>query len=360
MTQKIYSVITGSGSYIPPAIVKNKDFLENSFYNASGERIKKTNEEIISKFAEITEIEERHYIDDQYINSDMATFAASEAIKSAAIDPETLDYIIVAHNFGDITTHSMRSEMLPSLAAKVKHNLKIENPFTVAFDLPFGCPGWVQGLINADYFIKSGDAKRILVIGSETLSRISDPHDIDSMIYSDGAGAVVLEARESDQPIGILAHITRSDTLNHAWLLKIGPSYNPTKDDRELFLKMEGRKVYEYALSNVPATVKLCLDKANVTLQDIKKVLIHQANAKMDYAILKRLFRLYGIKEVPENIMPLTIATLGNNSVATIPTLYDLLIKNELNMHQLNSGDHFVLTSVGAGMNINAVVYRIP
>jgi 3-oxoacyl-[acyl-carrier-protein] synthase-3 len=360
MTQKLYSVITGSGSYVPPAIVKNDGFMENSFFNVSGDRNPKSNQDIISKFAEITEIEERRYVDPQYVNSDIATFAAREAIKSASIDPETLDYIVVAHNFGDITTHSMRTEMLPSLAAKVKHNLKIENPYTVAFDLPFGCPGWVQGLIHADYFIKSGDAKKILVIGSETLSRVCDPHDIDSMIYSDGAGAVVLEAKESDQPIGILSHISRSDTLNHAWLLKMGPSYNPDKDDRELFLKMEGRKVYEYALTNVPPTVKLCIEKAGIGLEEIKKVLIHQANAKMDHAILKRLFRLFGVKELPENIMPLTIATLGNNSVATIPILYDLLIKKELDQHHLSSGDHFVFTSVGAGMNINAVVYRIP
>lgn len=360
MTKQIYSVITGSGSYVPPAIVKNEDFLENKFYSASGELNPKSNEEIISKFKEITEIEERRYVDKEYVTSDIATFAAREAIESAAIDPETLDYIIVAHNFGDISAHSMQGEMCPSLAARVKHHLKIENPYAVAYDLPYGCPGWVQGLIQADYFIKSGDAKRILVIGAETLSRVSDPHDIDSMIYSDGAGAAFVEARESDHPVGILSHISRSDTLNHAWLLKMGPSYNPAIDNRKLFLKMEGRKVYEYALNNVPNTVKLCMEKAGIDIRDIKKVLIHQANAKMDYAILSRLFKLYGLREVPQDIMPLTIAEFGNNSVATVPILYDLLIKKGLKEHRLKGGEHFVFTSVGAGMNINAIVYRIP
>ncbi len=360
MTKQIYSVITGSGSYVPPAIIKNEDFLESKFYNASGELNSKSNEEIISKFKEITEIEERRYVDKEYVTSDIATFAAREAIESAAIDPETLDYIIVAHNFGDISAHAMCGEMIPTLAAKVKHHLKIKNPYTVAYDLPFGCPGWVQGLIQADYFIKSGDAKKILVIGAETLSRIYDPYDIDSMIYSDGAGATIVEARESDHPIGVLSHISRSDTLNHAWLLNMGPSYNPAIDNRKLFLKMEGRKVYEYALVNVPTTVKLCIEKAGIDIRDIKKVLIHQANAKMDYAILTRLFKLYGIREVPDNVMPLTIAKLGNNSVATIPILYNLLTKKELQAHRLHSGEHFVFTSVGAGMNINAIVYRIP
>src|SRR5690606_2262471 len=106
----------------------------------------------------------------------------------ANIDKETLDYIIVAHNFGDILKNNQKSDMVPTLAARVKHKLQIKNPYTVAYDLPFGCPGWLQGLIQADYYLKSGDAKRILIIGAETLSRISDPHDIDSMIFSDEIG----------------------------------------------------------------------------------------------------------------------------------------------------------------------------
>jgi 3-oxoacyl-[acyl-carrier-protein] synthase-3 len=123
---------------------------------------------------------------------------------------------------------------------------------------------------------------------------------------------------------------------------------------------MNGHKVYEYALQTVPQTVKKCLEKAEIDITDVKKVLIHQANAKMDDAILVRLFKLYGLREVPEHIMPLTIASLGNNSVATIPVLYDLLIGKELENHRLKHGDYFVFTSVGAGMNINAIVYKMP
>ena len=124
-------------------------------------------------------------------------------------------------------------------------------------------------MIQTDYFLRSGDASRALVIGAETLSRISDPHDRDSMIYSDGAGAAVVEARESDEPIGILAHAARSDTIDHARLLWMGESYNPDYKDNTLFLKMYGRKLYNYALTNVPGVVKQSLDRAGLDLSDV-------------------------------------------------------------------------------------------
>jgi 3-oxoacyl-[acyl-carrier-protein] synthase III len=360
MSNTFFSVITGSGRYIPSRIIKNEDFLENAFYNASGERNAKENADIVEKFQQITEIEERRYAEDHHLASDLGFFAAQDAIADAGIDMETLDYIIVAHNFGDLLKDNPKTDILPTLAARIKHKLGIKNPDMIAYDLPFGCPGWLQAVIQADYYLKSGDAKKILVIGTETLSRISDPHDIDSMIYSDGAGAVILEAQKSTQPFGILKHKTRSDTYQHALLLRMGVSYNPDFKDNTLFLKMEGRKLYEYALNTVPQLVKDCIDKAGLHINDIKKVLIHQANAKMDYAILSRLLKLYDIKHNIDDIMPMTISKLGNNSVATLPILYDLLMKNELPNHSVHSGDYIVFASVGAGMNVNAVVYRMP
>jgi 3-oxoacyl-[acyl-carrier-protein] synthase-3 len=290
----------------------------------------------------------------------MAYMAAGEALASSDIDRESLDYIIVAHNFGDILKDNIRIDTCPTLAARVKHKLAIKNPYTVAYDLPFGCPGWVQGMIQANYYLKSGDAKRVMVIGAENLSRISDPHDIDSLIFSDGAGAVILEGREGDHKEGIIAHITRSDTLEHAHLLRMGPSYNPNFRDETLFLKMNGRKLYEYAIKTVPPTLKECIDRANLTIDDIKHVLIHQANAKMDHNILERLFLLYNKAEIPPHLMPMSIQELGNNSVATVPVLYDLVAKGEKVDHQFSPGDYSLFASVGAGMNINAFAYLHP
>src|ERR1035437_1428511 len=201
MNTSIYSVITGTGNYIPSRQIKNEDFLEYEFYESNGEKLNKPTAEITDKFLEITTIAERRYITDDLKTSDMAFFAAEAAIESAGIDKEELDYIIVANNFGDTQFDNRAADHVPSLASKVKHKLQIKNPDTVAYDLTFGCPGWVQGVIQADYFIKSGDAKKILVIGAEVLSRISDPHDRDCMLYADGAGAVVMEAKESDTPV---------------------------------------------------------------------------------------------------------------------------------------------------------------
>jgi 3-oxoacyl-[acyl-carrier-protein] synthase-3 len=360
MNKNIYSVITGTGRYIPTRRIKNEDFLTNEFYESDGRKINKTNEEIIEKFLEITTIAERRYVTEDLVTSDIAYFSAVEAIKSANIDKEDLDYIIVAHNFGEIAHGNKQLDIVPSLAARVKHKLEIKNPYTVAYDLPFGCPGWLQGIIQADSFIKSGDAKKVLVIGADILSRISDPHDRDSMIYADGAGATILEAKESETPIGILAHKTRSDTLVFSKMLYMGKSYksdSETKD--ELYLKMNGRRLYQYALENVPQTIKDSLEKSNIHLSDVNKVLIHQANGKMDDAMLSRLYKLYDIKELPENVMPMTISWLGNSSVATVPTLLDLILKDEFKPHEINKGDTLVFASVGAGMNINAVIYKV-
>ncbi len=356
-----YSVFTGTGSYIPPRNVSNQEFLGNRFFHDYGQPLDPAdNPKIVTKFQEITEIAERRYVTDDHLASDIAHTAAERAIDSAGIDPETLDYVIFAHNFGDVRAANRRSDFVPTLAARVKERLGIANPACIAYDLPFGCPGWLQAVIQADYFLRSGDADRALVIGAETLSRVSDPHDRDSMIYSDGAGVAILEARSSEQRVGILSHATRSDTIEHARLLWMGTSYDPDHEDATLYLKMHGRKLYEYALTTVPGVVRDSLDRAGLTLKDVAKVLLHQANAKMDDAILKRLFRLYGEREIPDEIMPMTISWLGNSSVATLPTLLDLIRRGELDNHGFDSGDIVVFASVGAGMNINSMVYRWP
>ncbi len=358
MNDTIYSVITGTGSYIPSLHVSNEEFLTNEFYDVEGKKLEKKNQDIINKFLEITTIAERRYVTDNLVTSDIAYFAAFDAIKSANIDKEELDYIIVAHNFGDVRNGNNRTDIVPSLAARVKHKLEIKNPNTIAHDIIFGCPGWLQGIIQADYFIKSGDAKKVLVIGADVLSRISDPHDIDSMLYADGSGAVVLEAQKSKGPIGILAHKTRSDTFLYSKMLHMDKSYN-REYKNDMFLKMNGRRLYQYALETVPQAIQDCLKKSNTDLSEIKNVLIHQANGKMDDAILKRLYSLNNLNDIPENVMPMTIDWLGNSSVATVPTLLDLLLKDKMKGYKINKGDKLVFASVGAGMNINTMIYKM-
>lgn len=356
-----HSIFTGSGSHLPSRKVENRDFIGHQFFLDDGRALDPAdNARVIDKLQDITHISERRYATDDVVTSDLALAAAERALADADIDPETLDYVVVAHNFGDVRADHRRLDLVPTLAARVKERLRIHNPACVAYDLPFGCPGWLQAVIQADYFLRSGDAHRALIIGAETLSRVSDPHDRDSMIYSDGAGAVVMEAVESDDAVGVLSHATRSDTLEHARLLQMGVSYGADCPGDHLFLKMQGRKVYEYAVQTVPGVVRDSLDRAGLTLTDVTKVLLHQANAKMDHSILERLFRMYGVAEIPEGIMPMTISWLGNSSVATVPTLFDLMRRGCIEGQTIGSGDMVVFASVGAGMNINALTYRCP
>jgi len=360
MSQQLYSVIIGSGSYLPTRVIKNKDFLHHTFFDSDGKRLKKSNEEIVRKFSDITGIFERRQVTDDLVASDIGYFAAQEALASSGVDGETLDYIIFAHNFGDIKADNRRSDIVPTLASRVKGKLGIQNTNTICYDLPFGCAGWLQGVIHANFYIKSGEAKRALVIGAETLSRICDPHDRDSMIYADGAGAVVIEARASDVPIGVLAHTTITDAGEHTYVLRMERSCNPDYPGSDLFLKMNGRSLYELALKTVPKVMKKSLEKAGVIIAEVNKVLIHQANRKMDEAIVKRLYEEYGVATLPEDIMPMVISWLGNSSVATIPILYDLINKGKFEPHHFHAGNNVLFAAMGAGVNINAMVYRVP
>ena len=354
----IRSVIAATGSYIPPIRVPNAAFADRDFRGAGGKPLGKSNDEILEQFEAITGIRERRYVPEEMCASDMAYEAAKNAVESSGLDPESLDYIIVAHNFGDVRRGG-RSDLVPALAARVKARLQIKTPRTVAFDLVFGCPGWLQGMIVGDAFIKSGAARRVMVIGADTLSRISDPHDRDSLIYADGAGATVIEARDTSEDVGVLSHVARSDTLEHSSMLFMGPSYNEEVFLEALFLKMEGRKLYRYALQTVAGSMKQCLDDAGVKLDEVDKILLHQANGKMDEAIVKELYTLGGTEQ-PADVLPMTIAWLGNSSVATVPTLLDLITKKQLDGHALESGDLALFASVGAGMHINAMLYRVP
>lgn len=352
-----YSKIVGTGSYEPQVVVPNQDFTDYQFYKANGEKNVKEPAKIVSKLAEISGITERLYAQEHINTSDLAYLAAKNALESSGIDGESLDHIIVAHNFGDVNSKTHYTDMLPNVAAKVKQKLGIINSDCVAYDILFGCPSWVQGVIQADYYLRSGDAKRVMVIGSDVMSRVLDPHDLDSMLFGDGAGAVILERFESEKPAGILCHKTVTDSVQGADFLRMGASYNEEVDEDRLFVKMNGRSVYKYAMEKVPATMDACLKKANVDIADLKQILIHQANEKMIRQLCKKLYSMHD-RQMPETVFPLTVGKWGNSSAATVPMLLDHILKGKLEGHQIEAGDHIILSSVGGGMHANCIVYK--
>lgn len=351
------TIIKGTGSYIPGQIRKNIDFISKEFYDENQKRIDAAGETIIEKFEKITGISERRYADKNQVTSDIAAIAAQRAVDDADIDPESIDQIILAHNFGDVQYKTKQSDNVPSLAARVKHRLNIKNPACVAFDILFGCPGWVQSMLLAHAHINAGMGKRFLLIGAETLSRVIDHNDRDSMIFADGAGAVIVDASEEETERGLLSHAAVTHANEQLNYLGFGKSYKPDTNRDMKYIKMQGRKIYEYSLSEVPAAMKQAMDKCKCPIDELKKIVIHQANEKMDAAIVKRFFRLYKKRE-PENIMPMSIQNLGNSSVATMPTLLDLMLKGQYKEHNINPGDLVLFASVGAGMSINAFTYK--
>ncbi|MBO9618344.1 MAG: ketoacyl-ACP synthase III [Niabella sp.] len=352
------SVITGTGAYIPNQIQRNADFSGAQFYESTGAPILTPTDIIIEKLKNITGISERRYAP-QHINaSDMAAVSGWQAIANSGIDPETLDQIVVAHNFGDISHGATQSQNVPSLACRVKHILGINRPECIAYDVLVGCPGWLHAVIQSHAWFKAGMAHKVLLIGTEALSRVIDPADRNSMIFSDGAGAIVLEYRPAAiEEQGILGCCAQTHSSEEVGYINMGEGYQPGKDER-LFIKMKGRKVYEYALKQVPLAMKECLDKSGININEVHKILIHQANEKMDEEIIKRLYGLYETNP-PHNVMPMSIQWLGNSSVATIPTLYHLLKHHKISGHKISKGSVILFASVGAGMNINAVCYRV-
>lgn len=348
------SKIIGVGNYIPTETITNLFFDDHNFLDKDGRQLEQNNVTIARKLKEITGIEERRYASKEMVTSDLGLIAAERAIADSKIDPETLDYIIFAHNFGDVNYNTVQSDFVPSLAARVKHQLKIKNNYCIAYDLIFGCPGWLEGLIQANSFIKSGIAKRCLIIGAETLSRVVDIHDRDSMIYADGAGAVIVES--SADEAGIQSHLSASFTLKEKDYLYFGKSYNTDNPDVK-YIKMNGRKIYEFALLNVPNAMKECFDASGYKIEQLSKIIIHQANGKMDEEIVNRFYKLYDVS-VPNEIMPMVISKLGNSSVATIPSLLSMILNKELSSHEIKEGDIVLFASVGAGMNVNALTYK--
>lgn len=352
-------MITGTGSYVPDNVISNQDFAINKFYDRNGTPFDASHTEIAEKFKAITGIEERRYADEDQVASDLGVIAGNLAIENSGIDRETIDQIIVAQNFGDVKCNTIQTDNVPSIASRIKHGLGIKNSSCVAYDVLFGCPGWIQGIIQATAFIKAGMAKKCLIVAAETLSRVIDKNDRDSMIFADGSGACIVEAVQGDVKEGVIGVEAGTWAEDEVHYLFMGKGNAHEADANVKYIKMYGRKIYEFALTKVPQAMKSVLDKAGFDIHDVNKILIHQANEKMDREIIKRLFRLYHEREIPEGIMPMSIHEYGNSSVATIPTLLDQIRRGTSHEHhELNKGDLILLASVGAGMNVNAIAYK--
>jgi len=358
MMKTSHARIIGIGAYYPQEVQTNKAFHATQFLKDYDVVNPKSGSAIATKFEEITEIRERRYATSGIRTSDMAAMAAESAINDAEVDRELIDYIIVAHNFGDVDASNGYIDQVPNLAARVKAALRIQNPRCVAYDLLFGCPGWVQGLIQADYYLRTDEVARVLVIGADTVARVADPADMDYMLYSDGAGAVLLESKEANQG-GIIGHRTVSNCAQELSYLRMDKAFDRSIDNERLYLKMNGRRVYRYAVETVPQLILDCLQANGLSLDEVKYVLIHQANGKMLRVMASRLFELADRTPFDASVFPMNVQQMGNNSVATIPTLLDELSRKELNDRGLRSGDLLVFASVGAGMHANCLLYRV-
>ncbi len=355
MTTK--SKILGTGSMIPDMLVPNSRFESNEFYTRDGVKIERSGKEIVEKLEAITGIRERRYVPFDQDSIGLMTEASRLAVADAGLDVNELSGIIVAHNAGNMIPQTGVFHTVPNLAASLKNALDCTNHDCFAYDILFGCPGWIQGVIQAHQTIRSGDARHVLVTGLEIASRMLDPHDVDSMILADGCGACVV-SQSDDENKGIISYSTFSHAQDDHRIIYLGQS-NKKDVTGSCYFHMNGREVYRYATEWVPKVIKNALDKANLDIGDVDIFLFHQANAKMLGAIAKNLAHISGVSaDTFEGKIPSTIEFLGNTSVATIPTMLDLIRKNKLDDYHIANGQIAVMASVGAGMHCNALVYR--
>ncbi|MEL6389591.1 MAG: 3-oxoacyl-ACP synthase III family protein [Bacteroidota bacterium] len=349
------AIITGTGSVIPSKRVPNSAFLAHDFLDKNGEAVNKPSSAIVQKLEQISGIRERKYIGDHRDTAELGAVACNRAISDAGLVNSDIDGLLVAHNFGNIKPGMAQGHLVPNLAAVIKKHVQLSNPKCFALDVLFGCPGWVEAMIMADHYIKSGRCKNLLVLGVEVISRILDPKDMNSMLFGDGAGAVVLSAVDQKDS-GIIAYNTYSHCQEETDYIFMGESSQSTSS---CFLspKMAGPKVFKYGLTHIPELIKECLSENSLELDQINKFLFHQANEKMIMAIAKKLFDEKLDVDHIRTKVPFMVQEIGNSSVATIPTMLDFILRGKLAPHEIKANDTVVMCSVGAGMHCNCLIY---
>lgn len=326
-----HAVITGTGSYVPKKIMTNDDFA----------RIVDTSDEWITTR---TGIKERHIASESDTTATMAAEAARRALAQANVPPENIDLIIVA---------TITPEMVfPSTACFVQDMLGASGAW--AFDLAAACSGFVYGLSIAQQFITSGRYNTALVIGAETLSRITDYQDRASCIlFGDGAGAVVIQRKEKDNsPMGIMYSTSSSD--GGGWTSLNCPAYgsrNPVgkklADPNMVYMNIKGREIYQLAVRRIVEMVNDCLEHCHLTTDDIKMYIPHQMNARIIESVAKRL-------NLKDESVFINIDRYGNTSAASIPIALDECIRKG----RLSSGDIVLLVAFGGGLTWGANVVQ--
>jgi 3-oxoacyl-[acyl-carrier-protein] synthase-3 len=321
-----YSRITGTGSYLPPRRLTNADLVAE--LNVKG--LETSDEWIVER----TGIKARHFADPEVCSSDLAVEAANQALKAANVEASTIDLIIVATSTPDM--------VFPSVACIVQQKLGVSG--CPAFDVQAVCSGFVYALTVADAMIKTGSAKRALVIGSEVFSRILDFSDRTTcVLFGDGAGAVVLEA--SEEP-GLLASDLHADG-QYVDILCVPGHVSGGKILGDPVLKMDGKAVFKLAVGVLESAARATLAKAQLSDGDIDWLIPHQANIRIMQSTAKKL-------KLPLDKLIVTVDQHGNTSAASIPLALDVSVRSG----KIKRGDTLMLEGVGGGFTWGAVLLK--
>ncbi len=322
----IRSEIIGHGHYTPKKVLTNDDMA----------KMVETSDEWITTR---TGIKARSIVEDEF-TSDLAYNAAKMAVDKAGIEPSEIDLVILASITPDNTT--------PSTALKVAAKLGVKTG-TPAFDISAACSGFVYALTMADNMIQMGQIKTAVVIGAESLSKITDWTDRNTcVLFGDGAGAVVIRAKEGDgsnQDVGVLSTKIYADCY-HYDSLKTDGGVSSTKTTG--FIEMDGKEVFKYAIGSLAQAAEEAARLANINIQDIDWLLPHQANIRIIEGVGKKL-------ELPEEKVIVNIAQHGNTSAASIP----LALSEKIEDGTIKKGDLIVLTAMGAGFTWGGAVVRL-
>jgi 3-oxoacyl-[acyl-carrier-protein] synthase-3 len=319
------AVITGYGSFAPEKILTNDELAK---------RVDTSDEWITSR----TGIKVRHITADNESTAFLATEAAKRALAQANLDAAEIELIIVA---------TITPEMVfPSTASFVQRSLGAKKAWV--FDLAAACSGFIYGLSIVQQFLESGRFKNALVIGAETLTKITDWTDRTSCIlFGDGAGAVVLE-QSDDKHRGILYSTMHSDgdcweALNCQAYGSRNPANKPLDDPKKTYMQINGRQVYQQAIRRIVETVTDCLEHCNLTMDDITIMISHQMNARIIESASKRL-------NMPPEKVFVNISEYGNTSAASVPIAFDECVRKG----KIKRGDIIILVAFGAGLTWGA------